>query len=51
MYILYYTVMGEIPGCVMLSGTVVDENLDHVCWVYSIPSDPQTIINEPPYNS
>ncbi len=26
------TVMGESPDCLLLSGTVVGENLDHVCW-------------------
>ena len=25
--------MGESPGYLLLSGTVVGENLDHVCWV------------------
>ncbi len=26
------TVMGESPDCLLLSGTVVSENQDHVCW-------------------
>ncbi len=25
--------MGESPDCLLLSGTVVGENPDHVCWV------------------
>ena len=25
--------MGENPDCLLLSGTVVGENPDHVCWV------------------
>ncbi len=27
------TVIGENPDCLLLSGTVVSENSDHVCWV------------------
>ncbi len=26
------TMVGESLDCLLLSGTVVDENLDHVCW-------------------
>ncbi len=26
-------VVGENPDCLLLSGTVVSENPDHVCWV------------------
>ena len=26
------TVVGESPDCLLLSGTVVSENPDHVCW-------------------
>ncbi len=26
------TFVGESPDCLLLSGTVFDENLDHVCW-------------------
>ncbi len=27
-----WTVVGESPDCLLLSGTVVGENLDYVCW-------------------
>ncbi len=29
--------MGESPDCLLLSGTVVGENPDHVCWVLIFP--------------
>ncbi len=29
------TVVGESPDCLLLSGTVVSGNLDHVCWAVS----------------
>ncbi len=31
------TVVGESPDCLLLFGTVVSENLDHVCWVGFLP--------------
>ena len=31
------TVVGECPDCLLLFGTVVGENLDHVWWVGFLP--------------
>ncbi len=33
--------MGESPDCLLLSGTVVGENPDHVCWVVSMANSVQ----------
>ena len=30
----FRTVVGENPDCLLLSGTVVGEHPDHVCWVW-----------------
>ena len=42
---IFETVIGESPDCPLLSGTVVGENPDYVCWVVVEPGRVQNANN------